>query len=265
MCAVVRTFFQVLWTAIAGVAIGVILALVLGFMPQLGHASDDPVASAIEQAGVLWPQRDQQDHAVAAIALLERAKAIQPDHYGVRWQLARFLHWQALDGPSRQKVDLGRRCWAEAKAATHLRPDGVEGHYWAAACVGTYGQGVSKARAIFEGIPDAFEAAAHIAIQLDATHDRGGPLRALGRYYTTLPWPYRDLDKAKLWLNKAIDVDGRSPANLYFLADMAQRSGDTATATDALGRLLSLPASGDDPARVRLYQAKAQRLLAEMG
>jgi len=260
-----KTLLQVVFTAISGLIIGLVIALLTGLIPGEAQAKNDAVAEALHMAETLWPSRDQDNNTALAIAILNQAKSDHPYDYGIRWQLARFIRWQAVDGTAANKADHGRRCWEEAKVAIELQPDGVEGHYWAGVCIGTYGQGVSKARAILEGVPDAFEVAIHTAIEIDSTHDQGGPLRALGRYYTTLPWPYRNLDKAKVWIDRALVVDAASPANLFFLAEMAQREGDETAAREAIGRLMALGESDGDPSRVRHYQDKARILLAEMG
>ena len=223
---------------------------------------------ALEQIGpelqALWLGRDTTGTAQIAVNRLEVLREDSPDDAQIYWELARFHYWLAATGPEAERSAHGEQGWLAGMEAHRLSPDSVEGSYWAAACVGAWARHASIPEAIGRGLPNRFEEAVELAMSLDPAFDDGGPLRMLGRYYSTLPMPFRRYDEARGYLERALRIAPDEPANLFFMADLTQREGDRDAARVVLDRLLTLePETGDAP-RIRRYQTRGRLLLDEI-
>jgi len=244
----------------------ILLSLLLFTEPLVSTASAEEAAS-IDSKGIntLWAQRDWGGHTDEAIALLEAAKTANPDDYEVRWQLARFYYWKAGSKSGAKKAEWGKKAWDEAEAAKKLEPGKVEGWYWAAASIGAYSQGSGIMNAVKEGLADEFKDNATKAIKIDGAHDHGGPYRALGRFYTNLPWPLQDLDAAEANLLKSIEADDDFAINLYYLADVYKQDGDDTKAREYAEKAAAQdPASSGDPPSTRKHVKLANAMLEEL-
>ena len=83
-----------------------------------------------------------------------------------------------------------------AEKAITLAPDKVEGYYYYGLSVGIYSDGVSILTALSEGLKNKTQQSFETAYKIDKTYNRGGPMLSLGRFWTVLPWPMNDEDKA---------------------------------------------------------------------
>jgi len=196
------------------------------------------------------------------IALLQEAQTKNPQAFDVHWQLARFLYWKATESDRKTKAALAEQGWQAGQKAIQLNANRVEGHYWAAACVGAWSDSLGIPRSIAKGLTDKFEVPAKRAVEIEPNHDGGGPLRVLGRFYATIPWPFKDVEKARGLLERALEAGPTSGTNLYFLAELAHQSKDDELGGAYLVSLITLdPSDGDGPEIVR-YQ-KVGKDLAE--
>lgn len=207
-----------------------------------------------------WAQRDQPGVAEGAIEQLSQAVQVQPESYELRWQLARFHYWLSSIPEGEGSLGHAETGWQHAQEAIALRPSSVEGHYWSAACAGSWAEQVPLPKAISLELPEKIELSAETAVQLDPHHDGGGPLRVLGAYHAHLPWPFRDLEKARILLEQALEQYPESPANLYFLADVSLRDGDSVRAGELLATMESTLAAATDAPRARRYAQMAGEL-----
>lgn len=234
------------------------------------HAEDVAVdasdtAAVHKRANVLWVQRDWGGHTDEAITLLEAADAANPGDFETNWQLARFYYVKANTKSGDTKAKLAKTGWDRAEAAKKLKPSAVEGYYWTAANAGAYGKGAGTMTALKDGVGDVFVENAEKAIQIDASHDDAGPLRALGRFYASTPWPVGDIDKAIDLLEQANAKAPDSCVNAYFLADAYNTDGDEAKAREWATKAAAMdPKTNADPPGVRKNVKLANALLAEL-
>ncbi len=234
------------------------------FWPGDARAQED-AGSALQEAGRLWGTRDAGNSAETAIKLLDRVHAAEPDHFEVCWNLSRFHYWLAAGATDKGvKAHHGKVGWDYAEKAKKLRPGAVDGYYWAAANIGAYSNGHGVVTALKEGLGDKFQQNAEKAAQINAAHDDAGPLRALGRFYFSLPWPLRDLEKSRDYLSRSLKIAPNSAINLYYLADLEQEEGNAAVARSLCQDVLALePAAGDGPS-IRKHQRLSKLLLATL-
>lgn len=244
----------------------ILLSLWLMSEPLVATAQAEETAAIDSKAvNTLWVQRDWGGHTDEAIGILEAARDANPDDYEVRWQLARFYYWKANTKSGARQAELGKKAWDEAEAAKKLEPGKVEGWYWAAASIGAYSQGAGIMNAVQEGLADEFKKNANKAIAIDGAHDHGGPYRALGRFYTNLPWPLQDLEAAEKNLKKALDADDDFAINLYYLADVYKEDGDEDKAKEYATKAAAQdPASSGDPPSTRKHVKLANAMLEEL-
>ncbi len=245
-------------------ALSGLVALCVG-VPRLAFAQED-ASTILAEADRLWAVRDAGTSAEQAVRVLERALALEPNHFGVRWNLSRFHYWLAA-GTSQDKLKAshGKKGWDHAEVAKKLEPARVDGWYWAAANIGAYSKGHGIVTALKEGLGDKFKQNAEKAAQINAAHDDAGPLRALGRFYFSLPWPLQDLEKSRQYLTRAMKIAPSSAINLFYMADLEREEDNLAAARSFAQKVIALnPASGDGPS-IRKHQRLARQMLAELG
>lgn len=214
----------------------------------------------------LFVRRDRAGVAQQAIDLIEAALVDDPDNAELHWQAARFYFWLGDTASSDQlKASQAKQCWDHAEQVKVLEPGDIHGHYWAMACIGTYSEGVGIINAVRQGLATKFEENGLRAAAIDPNHDSAGPMRGLGRFYDQLPWPLRDAEKSREYLQKALAVDSSHARNLYFMADLELEEGNEAEAKALLERVLALdPAASPNPPEVRRYHVIGRALLAEI-
>lgn len=114
---------------------------------------------------------------------------------------------------------------AHAKRAIQLEPDDARGYLLLALNVGMLGLSIGKVDAFTGGIPGRVMRAYSKAIELDETCESAGPLQIEGRFRTVVPFPYRNLRRARAALHRAATI-ARVKQTLYFLGDAHARAGD---------------------------------------
>jgi len=133
-----------------------------------------------------------------------------PDDYGILWRAARMT-WFIGDGMEDDQGDalkeLGIEGMDYADRALLAQPDSIEGHYYKALTISTYSRGISIVKALVKGLGGEYEKNVQFVLDRDERFDRGGALRAFGRYYWKLPWPKYDHKKSLEYLDRAMEVD----------------------------------------------------------
>jgi len=237
--------------------------VLLAALPQPVHASSSlPLSLAEEEVRALWASRHLPENVERALLHLEQVTSDSPHDYEAHWRFAAFSYWKAKHGPTAPDARVAERGWEAARTAQRITPGSVEGHFWAAACVGVWSDAVGMAQAARLGLAPKFEHAIEAALRIDALHESGGPLRAQARFLTTVPWPWRDLPQARTLLEKALRHDPNDPTNLYFMADVARRQGHDDESRGYLRQLLDL--SNAHPATPH-YKVLARQMWAEVG
>ena len=235
----------------------------LGGTPHLPAAfiGETPEASvmALKGSRKFWLNRDWGTNSQDAITALEAAREVDGENYKIRFNLARFYYWEAvIASDDSTKGDWAKKAWDEAEEAKRIRPGGVEGWYWASASIGEYSKAMGIGTAVKEGLADKFKSNALKAIEIDRAHDEGGPLRALGRFHSQLPWPLQDLDESRKLLEAASGVS-RSAVNLYFLGDTELMDGNGDAAKPIFEECAVLdPAQAKDPPATRRNKKRCE-------
>ena len=196
-----------------------ILAIVLLNFGTVQAQSTLAEADALYNAGGL-------ENYQAAIPLYEKAVAERGDDYEVLWKCARAHRDFGNKIKQRGGDDWEDICAQQGKAgmgfaerAIALAPDKVEGHYYYGLSVGIYSDGVSILTALSEGLKNKTQQSFETAYKIDKTYNKGGPMLSLGRFWTVLPWPMNDEDKALEYFREyqaAGFLDGSVEGKVYF-------------------------------------------------
>jgi len=227
-----------------------------------------PVGAAQELAALdaQFARRDAPGVAQQLEERLEAALSRTPDSFEHLWRLARLKYWVADAAPTPElKRTLGRECWKLGDRAAQLAPRRAEGPYYAAICVGAYGDGAGPFRALTEGLQGQFLERIDRALALDPWLERGGPLVARGRYHAILPWPKRDLGRARALYEQVLS---RHPDNLrarYYLAQLQMREGHLDAAQAGLDAVQAARSNPDVPEmrRIQEWSLRVERELAQ--
>ena len=102
--------------------------------------------------------------------------------------LAEIHYWLGVfseDG--RQKEDFlagGVEC---GKTAATVAPDSVSANFWYASCMAAHSRELGMTNCLF--YLDPVELHGNLALEIDETYCNAGPLRLMGRFYSTAPVP----------------------------------------------------------------------------
>jgi hypothetical protein len=203
----------------------------------------DGLDTVIQELDRLWAERAGSEAVERAVTLGVRSVEEHPSSYDLAWRLAR-VYWRkgdlATDKSQRRETYATARRYAEA--AVKLDPERVEGHCYYALTTGDYGGTLGLVGGATERIGSTFEREIKRAYDINRDFDNGSPMLALGRYYFELPWPLRDLNKSRRYLE---ELKQRHPDVLLgrlYLADTDHALGDDAAARQELQYVL-----GHDP------------------
>jgi hypothetical protein len=224
------------------------------------------LAEALTRLDALYRRRDDRAAWAEEQTLVEATLARAPQDFGVLWRAARFYFWLS-DDPGLAKDErsrLGKDGWDLAERAVAANPNRVEGHYWAALCMGNYALGLGVMRALTMGLESKFRERLGRAGQLDARYEQGGIEIAWGRFFDKLPWPKRDRGAAEQHLKRAIELN---PANLRARVYLASSYLDQDRAVDAkrlLDEVAAAPAGRFDPPEERRAKALGVGLMRDV-
>src|SRR5439155_22503584 len=125
---------------------------------------------AVAHLDELYLRRDDPKAYEEADKLLTSELKSKPDDYGLLWRAARLHVYAAISAgnDSRKKVE-AKTAWDYGDKARKANPAGAEGHYWAAAGVGLFGEAYGVMKAITEGVDGKFRERVDKAIEIDAT------------------------------------------------------------------------------------------------
>jgi hypothetical protein len=169
-----------------------------------------------------WDNReDMKNQKVLADYLI--TKPAIPSDYETAWKLARLVYFVGNFGVGKNrfvKTEEGVKLFNYgAKAgelAAKLEPGSVEGHYWYAVDLGSYG----LAKGIIASASNAKPGmkALEVAKGIDASYQNYGSSRVLGRYYNELPGLFGgDKDKALILMLEATKMAPKARVNWVFL------------------------------------------------
>jgi tetratricopeptide (TPR) repeat protein len=237
---------------------GFLVAIAVGWCCCAAATEGGPEA-AIEELDRLWTERASPAAVERAVVLGRRSVAQHPSSYDLAWRLAR-AYWRkgdlTTDKAQRRETYATARRYAEA--SLKLDPDRVEGHCYYALTTGDYGGTLGLVGAARERIGASFEREIKRAYDINRDFDNGSPMLALGRYYFALPWPLRDLNQSRRYLE---ELKHRHPDVLLgrvYLAETDRALGDDAAAGRELQYVL-----GHDPMPGRAVEERDIKLDAE--
>jgi len=212
--------------------------------------ADETVRESSPEARMdaLWLHRDTGSAVQELVLVATGAVTTDPQDYEAEWRLARAYFWVAYTQSNRvaKKAMAGKAMeWAERARAQ--RPNRVEAHYLYAIAIGQYADTIGIVQAVMDGVAGKFEAEARRAYEIDRDYSYGAPGTVLGRYYFMLPWPQRDLELSRRYLE---DVVARHPSSLVarcYLAETYYELGQRGKAREQLAYVLTHdPAPGTE-------------------
>ena len=83
------------------------------------------------------------------------------------------------------------------------------------------------------------------AYERDRDFDRGAPMTVLGRYYYSLPWPKRDLERSRQYLEEVRARHPKVRIARWYLAETYHALADHEKARSEIDFLLTARGSGD--------------------
>lgn len=222
------------------------------------RAADDTIARADE----LYGKRKDLANARAGVDLLLKVVENQPAHYGALWRLARF-HWYLGDraGEKKDKLALYERGKSYAERATQADGNGVDGHFWLAALIGSIGEERGILQSLFMVAPMKKEL--EKCLELDPKHADSHDVMA------QLLWKVpgfaggnlkKALEEAKL----AVAYGPDAIDHWLHYGRIAAANKDYKLARTALERALSLPDDPGDPAGSQKDKAEARAELKKI-
>ena len=158
--------------------------------------------TTLEEADALYDAGGLENF-LAAIPLYEKAVAESGTDYETLWKCARAHRDYGNKVKQKAEGEWEDLCAKHGKAgmqfaekAIAVAPEKVEAHYYYGLSVGIYSDGVSILTALSEGLKNKTQESFETAYNIDKSYNRGGPILSLGRFWTVLPWPMSDEDKA---------------------------------------------------------------------
>jgi tetratricopeptide (TPR) repeat protein len=208
--------------------------------PEAARAADESIDVLVNRMDALWARRDAHGTCANIVALGTLALAVDPHSYPVEWRMARAYFWVAYTQPSRvSKKALAAKAIEWAERARIEQPDRVEGHYFYAVALGEYASTIGIMQAVVDGVAGKVETAAKRAYAIDRDFSHGAPGTVLGRFYFLLPWPKRDLDKSRAYLEEVVARHPRALLARDYLADTYYEVGERAKAREQLAIVLA--------------------------
>jgi tetratricopeptide (TPR) repeat protein len=226
-----------------------------------------PLPQVLSRIDQLHTRRDDRAANAEEQSLVQAALARAPRDFGVLWRAARHYFWLADDPgqSSEQRSRAGKDCWDIAERAIVVNPNRVEGHYWAAVCMGNYALGLGIVRALSQGMEGKFRERLGRATQLDGRYEHGAIEIAWGRFFDKLPWPKRDRDEAQAHLRRAIEINSMNLRARVYLASSYLDQDRVPEAKRLLDEVAAAPAAGRyDPPEERRAKALGTGLLQQV-
>jgi tetratricopeptide (TPR) repeat protein len=223
--------------ALGGVALRLWLALVAPLSLAVAAAgAAEP--TAVQRMDALWASREDSESLRRLIEIGENA-AREREDFETEWRIARACVFLAERQENRTlKKALAVKGMEWGRKAIEKEPDRVEGHYYYGSTVGQYGTTIGMLTAVTQGIAGKFEASMTRSIEIDNDYDEGGARIALGRFYYVLPWPKKDLERSRRYLEESLRRHPRRLLARLYLADTYYDLGKKTRARRELQQVL---------------------------
>ncbi len=204
-----------------------------------------------------------------ALSLCEKALKENPNSYKANWMAARACRLYGVEAQETGVAgwedicrEYGKKGMAYAEKATNLEPRKVEGYFWYGMNVGIYADAVSILTALKEGLKDKTQQNFETAYKIDKYYERAGAIAGLGKFWSVLPWPLRDKDKAMEYFREYEKTEffGKEDTvqvHVYF-ANLLK--DNRKTKDEAIRLLKEVPRISDNP----YWNAQAKAMLADI-
>lgn len=247
-------------------------SLLVGFAVN-GYCRDDATSFTIAAGTPLtqklvdsaWANReDETNQKIIADYLM--TKPAVPADYATAWKTARLVYFIGNYGVGQKRFvdssdgvslfDYGAKAGLQAQG---LSPNKVDGYYWYAIDLGSYGLAKGVMAAASGAKPGM--AALEKARQINPGYEGYGSSRVLGRYYQELPGIFGgDMKKALTLIKGAADSAPSYRNNWVFLGQYYISSGDYASANAACKKATELPPTDGQYEEKRYMDEAAQCL-----
>lgn len=181
----------------------------------------------------IWKNRQSEEGQKELLDFVKKASESSEisDSYDLNWRVARLTYYAGNFGighktlTKKELLQVFKYGYESAEKAKELEPEKVEGYFWFAVNLGSYGltKGVLTALGNAKTGRDALLKAAEI----DETYWWGGPYRILGRYYQEVPKliSFGDKEIAENYFKKAIEIAPEFRLNTVYLALLLESEG----------------------------------------
>ena len=214
--------------------------LLIGMTPSRGEAQATE-ADLIKEGDALYRKAYGDKKSKESITKYQAALKLNPKSFEARWRLARSYFWitDNTENKTRDK-DMGWLGYTHGLQAMRLNPKRVEGHYWAALCMGEYSKGLGILTALKKGIEGKFKNHLSKAMAIKRCYDNGGGDRAFGNLFYLLPWPKKDRKKALKHYNWSLRCRKDVPRTYFYIGRAQADDGNKAEAIAALEKCLTV-------------------------
>jgi hypothetical protein len=231
-----------------------------------GPDASAPLGQVLARVDELHKRRDDRAAFTEEQTLVQAALARAPQDFEVLWRAARVDFWLS-DDPGQnhdERSRVGKLGWDLAERAVAASPNRVEGHYFAAVCMGNYALGLGVVKALSQGMEGKFRERLGRAEQLDRRYEQGAIDTAWGRFYDKLPWPKRDREQAELHFKRAVEVNNYNLRARVYLASSYLDADRPADARRLLAEVAAAPGDRYDAPEERRAKAIGVGLTAKL-
>ncbi|MFN3411779.1 MAG: TRAP transporter TatT component family protein [Exilispira sp.] len=205
-----------------------------------------------------WKNRNSAEGAKAAYEYYKKLYKENPNSYEAAWKYARAIHFYTNEFINDNKIK--KENFTEGKNvaenATKLNPNGVEGYYYFAVCLGSWGE-VNGILASLSSV-GPMEKAATKAAEIDPSFNKGAPYMLLGRLYQKVPG--KSKTKCKEYYELSLKYGPTGRVNYRFYAEFLIEQKDYVKAREIIQRGLAIPFDEED----RLIEEKEIKILKEL-
>ncbi|KAB8030803.1 tetratricopeptide repeat protein [Fluviispira multicolorata] len=201
---------------------------------------------SIKYLDSLWENRQNKEVEKEIVHLIKSAPST-PKDFEIAWRIGRLVYYggnfiTSSNLTSENKVKIFKYGYSAGEIAKKLNPKRVEGFYWYAINLGSYG----LEKGIFTALNNAKPGRDALieAAKIDPKYHWAGPFRILGRYYQEVPGgiiSFGDKKIAEEYFNKAIKTSPDYRLNTMYLGVLKQKIGDKNEALELYKKAQALP------------------------
>lgn len=194
----------------------------------------------------LWDNRETTEGEQEIIKFFHKEIKV-PNDFDISWRVARLVYFYAnFMSPENltksEKTKVFKYGFEAGRIAKELETKRVEGYYWYAINLGSYG----LSKGIFSALNNAKPGRDALieAAKIDPTYQWCGPLRILGRYYQEVPGgliSFGDKKIAEDYFQKAIQSCPDFRLNTMYLGILKKKAGEKMTALELFKKAQTLP------------------------